>query len=556
MDEQDLFYNPTDLQRHQILQESLDRVGRADDYENVLELLSPPPDIFLYAKPGALKKTSKGIIGGGLAGLAAAYELRKLGADITLFDAEKQRLGGRIYTYFFDHSKKYYGEFGAMRIPVSHETTWHYINNFRLNTESLSAPEANNFIYAHKTRIRREPGGQNISEYLYPYYDLTEVEKNLSWPQLSDYAANTMLYSLTPEKRTEILKILPEYSDEYAAITQMSNRRVFESLGLSQGAINLISAVEPFTAALLNVSHDETMNSIYSLDFLNTYRISGGMENLVNAFYDSLMSDVPREFEHPSFFIGNTELRLGFIVRGISMSQNCQKVDLRFSSHNGKEYMESFDYVVCAIPFTTLREIEITPLFSNQKMQAIRELNYIDAQKTLFFCRKRFWEENKEYGYMNGGISFTDLPVQTIVYPPDHIRCSNQESCTYEIPGVLTASYNLCQDSGRVSNQNITHRFNLIKRNVEQVHGTPPGYLDSLVQSHKTVHWNTQVWSRGAFAVYAPGQKVSLAYYMQQPEFNNRVFFAGEHVSTKQGWIQGALQTGKAAANMIAQQKR
>lgn len=554
MAKKEYFINPTDEARHELLLDSLTRAERPEDYENILELLSPPPDIYDYAPPGEFKNTSIGIIGGGLAGLSAAYELRKLGANITIFEAEKDRIGGRIYTFYFDKSKKYFGEFGAMRIPVSHETTWHYINLFNLNTESLAAPESNNFIYAHDVRIRREPSGENITQKLYPYYDLTEVERNTPWNELSDYALDTMLYSLSPEMRTEILKILPEYSSKYVDITRLSTRQVCEILGLSQGAISLLTAVEPLTGSLINVSHDEIMSGNYSLDFRNTYRISGGMIHLPMAFYESLMNENPPEYRFPSYLLGKVNLRLGQVVKGISESLHTKKVIINHCNLEGREFIESFDYIICAIPYSTLREIEITPFFSNQKMQAIRELNYEDGQKTLFLCKQRFWEENKDYGRMNGGISFTDLPIQSIVYPPDHIRCENSADCTYDKPGVLTASYNLGLDSVRLSNQNKKRRFQLIKRNVEEVHGLPSGYLDALVNSHKTVHWNGEQWARGAFAMSDPGQKVNFLYSMLQPEYNNRIFFAGEHVSTKQGWIQGALFTGKAAANMVAQQ--
>ncbi|MDF2614869.1 MAG: amine oxidase [Clostridia bacterium] len=551
---QDLFTNPTDEQRHQLLRDSLNRAGRPEDYENILELLSPPPDITEYASPGSLKNTTIGIIGGGLAGLSAAYELRKLGANITLFDAQGDRLGGRIYTEYFDEARQYFGEFGALRIPVSHETTWHYINLFHLNTESLAAPASNNIIYAHQIRLRRQPSGQNITEQLYPQYDLTEAEAEMSWPELTDYALDTLLNRLSPEMRTEILKILPEYSNEYAGITKMSTRQVMEMLGLSQEAINLLSAVEPFTCALLNASHDEVMSGTYSLDFANVYRIRGGMVRLPIAFYQSLLNENPPEYNLSPDLLGKVSIRLGQSVTGISNPSNIDRVTLRYNNSNGSENTESFDYVICTIPFSTLREVEVTPFFSNQKMQAIKELNYIDAQKTLFFCKERFWEKNADYGRMNGGISFTDLPIQSIVYPPDHLRCESPENCTYDTPGVLLASYNLGPDALRISNQNALRRFDLIKRNVEEVHDLPGGYLDTLINSHKTVHWNDEQWARGAFAVNNPGQKVNFSYAMLQPEYDNKVFFAGEHVSTKPGWMQGALYTGKAAANRVARQ--
>lgn len=549
---QDLFNNPTNEQRHQLLLESLTLAGRPEDYANILTLLSPPPDIYEYAQPGALKNIRIGIIGGGLAGLSSAYELRKLGANIILFEAESERIGGRVYTYYYDRARPYYSELGALRIPVSHETTWHYINLFSLNTESLTAPAANNFIYAHQVRIRRDLAGQNITKQLYPLYNLTAAESQTPWNGLRNYAFSTMLNSLSPEVRTEILRILPVYSNEYAGITKLSNRQVFEMLGLSQDAINLISAVEPFTGALINQSHDQMMSGLYSLDFLNMYRIKGGMVLLPIAFYKSLTDPNPREYSLSSDLLGKTDIKLGNIVSGISKSLYTDKITLSYTNLNGDKLMESFDYIICAIPYPTLREIEVTPYFSNQKMQAIKELHYTDAQKTSVLFLKRFWEENAPYGRINGGISVTDLPIQTIVYPPDHLRCENPEDCQPNVPGVLTASYNLGQDAIRISNQNPIRRFQQIKHYVEEVHGLPADYLDHLIGSHKTVHWNDEHWARGAFAISNPGQKANFAYAMTQPEYNGRVFFAGEHLSVKQGWMQGALYTGKTAANSLA----
>lgn len=95
-------------------------------------------------------------------------------------------------------------------------------------------------------------------------------------------------------------------------------------------------------------------------------------------------------------------------------------------------------------------------------------------------------------------------------------------------------------------------RFEYIKESVEEVHGLPRGFLDPIVADHKTVVWDNEPYSRGAFAESLPGQKQLFSYEMLKPEFNQRVFFAGEHVSTKHGWMQGALYTGKEAANQLA----
>ena len=89
--------NPTDEERHKMLKMTLEEANRIEDYENLVELLSPPKDITTIRLPGSCKGIKVGIIGGGLAGLSSAFELRKLGFDITIFEMQEDRIGGRVY---------------------------------------------------------------------------------------------------------------------------------------------------------------------------------------------------------------------------------------------------------------------------------------------------------------------------------------------------------------------------------------------------------------------------------------------------------------------------
>ena len=543
--------NPTDEQRHEMLRNSLEMDGRPEDYEYIVNLLSPPLDITNYASPGELKGVKIGIIGGGLAGLSAAFELRKLGAEITILDANADRIGGRVYTYYFDPEGKYYGEFGAHRIPATHETTWHYINLFGLNTRPLSLTRRNNFLYVHNTRLRTS---DSIEQLLYPFYELTPQERNTPWSELNNYAHQYLMKQLSPNVRSELIQILPEHSPAFLPLTNYSVRQTFENLGLSQGAISLISGVDSGTGSLLNISYDEIIHEEYTLDYRNTFTLQGGIVNLPYAFYQSFFSDHPIQYRNiPADQLGTVTYHPGHTVIGMYQLNNDKNVILKY--HNLSTSMEStdsFDYVVCAIPYSTLRELEIKPRFNNLKMQAILEYNYSDSQKTLFMCNERFWEQNTEYGQIFGGFSQTDLPIQYIFYPGDHILCSNASSCSPNEPGVLVASYNYHLNATRVGGMAEELRFNLVRENVEEVHGLPNAFLNSIVEEHRTVVWNNQPNHRGAFALSLPGQKVLFAYEMLKPEFNKRVYFAGEHLSTKHAWMQGALYTGKTAANELA----
>ncbi len=543
--------NPTNEQRREMIRTSLETAGRPEDYEYIVNLLSPPPDITNYASPGEMKGVKIGIIGGGLAGLSAAFELRKLGADITILEANENRIGGRVYTYYFDPEGKYYNEFGAHRIPVTHETTWHYINLLGLNTLPLSVRKRNNFLYVHNTRLRTS---DSIEQMLYPLYDLTPQERSTPWPELDDYAFLYLMLQLPPEIRSELIQILPEYSPEYLTLTNYSVRQTLENLGLSQGAISLISGVSPGTGALLNVSYDEITHEEYTLDYRNIYTIEGGIVNLPYAFVQSLLTDNPTQYQNiPAAQLGTVKYQPGQTVIGIYQSPyNNQVILTHRNVRNLRRTTDVFDYVVCAIPYSTLREVEIKPYFSNLKMQAILEFNYINSQKTLFMCNKRFWEQDTDYGRMVGGFSQTDLPIQSIFYPGDHILCPDISSCSPDEPGVLVASYNYHLNATRVGNMSEIPRYKLIRSNVDEVHGLPRRFLDSIVEDHKTVVWDNQPNIRGAFAMALPGQKKLFAYEMLKPEFNQRVYFAGEHLSTKHGWMQGALYTGKEAANQLA----
>ncbi len=542
--------NPTDGQRHQMLMNALSEENRTEDYEYIIKYLSPPPDITEYAGPGELRGIKIGIIGGGLAGMAAAYELRKLGADITILDASKERIGGRIYTYYFNEAGKCFGELGAMRIPASHETTWHYINLFGLNTIPFTPPQGNNFIYAHNTRLRRY---QSVEEFLYPLYNLTPRERRTPWQNLLSYAISYSYLKLPPPVRSELIRILPEYSPEALKLMLISLRDNFEALGLSQGAISMISAVAPENGALLHISYDEIAHEAYSLDYRNLYRIDGGNINLPYAFYNSFSAvDVPGYAHIPESMLGSVCFKQDHCVTGIYRSGYRSKVVVKYSiSGNGKENADIFDLIICTIPFSRLRLVEIKPYFSDIKMQAILELNYIDALKCLFLCNRRFWEKQTDYGRITGGLSFTDLPIQSIIYPDDHLVCPAVSACSPNEPGILTF-YNLGQNSVRLGGLKKQEQLDVISGNTEEVHGLPRGFLNSIVESVKAVHWNSASNYLGALVCTLPGQKPLFSYAMRQPEYNNRVFFAGEHVSTKHGWIQGALYSGKYAANQAA----
>ncbi len=559
--------NPSNVERYALIRYALALEGRPEDFGNIVNLLSPAKDITTIGRPGEFKNIKVGIIGGGLAGLASAYELRKLGFDITVFEAHEERIGGRVYTYYFNGEKTLYGELGPMRIPVTHETVWHYINLFKLNTRPFIQVNNNALIYLHNIRVKNDPLGLNVMKYIYPYYSLYPWERTIPWHKLAYYGLNSHMLRSAASVRSEILKILPIYSNKILCWDETNIRQTLEECKVSNAAINLITSLVPLAGQFLYNSYIDFIQENYPVDFSYLYEIIGGLANLPLALYNSITNKTPEFYPGiPYHLLGKVTWKGGSRVTCINKYNN--KIILTYKNKAfPEEIQESFDYVICAIPFSTLRTVKIDPLFSNIKMQAIQEVTYVPAQKTIFLCDRRFWEDGGTSKEILGGGTYTDLPINTIWYPSDHAKYSRKtdyytpmpakemkenNSSYAKKPGVLLASYNLNQNAIRLGNMPEEICFEETKREVEEVHGLSKASLDAIVAAHKTQQWNTDPSFRGAFCFFTPEQKRIFSYPMTLPEYNGHIFFAGEHISPTHRWMQGALKTGMEAANSLA----
>src|SRR5215813_12328651 len=119
-------------------------------------------------RKGAAKKVI--IVGAGLAGLSAAYELTRAGHDVTVLEAQT-RAGGRVFTLRAPFSDNLYAEAGAMFIPDTHDLTLHYVKEFELPLEPRVTP---NLSYVRGKRFVSSEGLRQE-----PLFNLTPEEQKL-----------------------------------------------------------------------------------------------------------------------------------------------------------------------------------------------------------------------------------------------------------------------------------------------------------------------------------------------------------------------------------------
>lgn len=75
------------------------------------------------------------------------------------------------------------------------------------------------------------------------------------------------------------------------------------------------------------------------------------------------------------------------------------------------------------------------------------------------------------------------------------------------------------------------------------------GDVQSKLKDQINYYWGTYMYSKGAYALYGKDQWFRIRPILQEPFLNTH--FCGEHLADWQGFMEGAINTGEAAAEAI-----
>jgi monoamine oxidase len=435
------------------------------------------------------------IVGAGLAGLSAAYELKRAGHNPVILEAQ-HRVGGRVYTLREPFTEGLYAEVGAMRIPRAHALTLAYIEKFGLQTNDFTMDNVKAYYYMGGRKLR---AAEALANPALLGFEVSEREIGRTTGQLYSQAIRPLLEMLEQDGAAAWDEILRNY-DQY------STREFLEMNGWSEGMIEMFG---------LLANQESVMNS----SFLELFREDSGN------YYTDMLEIQGGTDRLPHSFLPELRTNIRFGAKMIAIDQSPDDVTIHYQTPAGRS-SESGDYAIITTPFPVLRHVEVLKPFSRTKQRAIRQLHYDASAKILFQCRRRFWEEDE--GIFGGG-TLTDLPIRNLYYP-DHGRETGR--------GILLASYTWSEDAQRWGSLKPEDRIVQALDDVAEIH-------PQIVQEFEvgaSWMWHDDEFAGGAFALFDPGQQTLLYDEIIKPE--GRIYFAGEHASLYHAWIQGALESG------------
>jgi monoamine oxidase len=451
------------------------------------------------------------VLGAGVSGLVAAYELGKLGYDCRILEArdrvgglawtirrgtEHTEIGGERQVCTFDEGL--YVNVGAWRIPFTHTGVLNYCRELNVPVE-LFVNEAENAYFYYEgadggalanTRLRlREVKADLIgytNELIVKAIDQGQLDVPLSAEDKRRYVDYlvAMGYLDTSDRRYKAFAVRgPGNPYEFAALLQPNFTRRVRSIPPTSG------------------TSTGTM-----------FQPVGGMDMF------------PRGFER---VLRN---RLTFNADVQSVHQTDAGVRVVYAdARNGRKSELTADWVVAAMPLSVLAGVDIN--LSAELMGLVKGSTYSNSAKVGLAMKRRFWEEDDQ---IFGGHLYSNLPVGEFSYPSNDY---------FTRKGVLLGLY-ANGPVGDLLDRPVRDRVEHVLTHASKVHPQ----IRQEFESAYAVWWRKVKYSQGGYASGgAPARRAQLA------RMDNRIIIGSAITAphSSPDWIEGAIASAWQAVRFL-----
>ncbi len=482
--------------------------------------LSAPRPAFAKADP------TIAIVGGGIAGLTCALKLADRGLASTVYEASG-RSGGRMFSNSQYWNQGQVSEWGGELIDSGHQTIQALARRFGLKLDDLHAGEPS--------------GSQDTYKFFGAYYKQNDAtadfladvaEKVLADADAADYP--TTYDSFTPEGAELATMSVYEWIEsrvpgghdsELGQLLDLAYVCEYGANSTDQSALNLVY--------LLGFQPDDTGFSVFG-ESDERYHVRGGNQKIPTAIAASLGGAIS---------YGNSLQRLRQTAAG--------RYQLTFD-RGGRAVEVVADYVVLALPFAVLRDIDIAGAgFDPLKRRAIQQLGRGHNGKTQLQFQTRLWNQRGAWPGVSNGASYADTGYQSS-WDATRTQAGANGILVFYSGGSATdaqtagSAFATATDAGvRVDAALALSRANKV------FPGLTGSWNARATQSlpHKSAFF------KASYSYFRVGQYIDFAGYEGVSQGN--VLFCGEHTSLDyQGFMEGGASEGKRAARELAKMVR
>jgi monoamine oxidase len=472
----------------------------------------------IEAAPGVGKGVKVVVLGGGIGGLVSAYELKKLGYDVTVLEA-RERPGGRVWTgrkgdkvefvdgttQTIDWAEGNYQNIGAGRLPSTHWTILKYCRELGVPLEV----EVNN---SKSSLLQNDMGngGAPVTQRKVDVDTRGHVAELLS----KCIAQGALDQDFSAEDKDRMMTFLRSYGD-----LDKANKFVGGSPILGRAGFKIPPAAGSQVGVVDNVMDMKTLldeNFWNGLLFTEEWAQSatmmqpvGGMDRIPFAFAKSLGTTVKYNSPVKSF------------------KRTATGVSVTYTQGGAEKNIEAA-YCIIALPFEILKKID-NDLAPAPKL-AVMESTPAGYYKISWESR-RFWEQDYN---IYGGLSWVSQGPSPLWYPSANLMAET---------GVFVSGY-MEEQGTPFYTMSMAEKFAESKKSVEKLH---PGHGSELAKpvyfGWRHIKWNEASWIRS----WGGGR----AGYNALIAGDGPYYFAGDTVSNVNAWQEGAALSAKLAVQKI-----